>query len=410
LKGHHAGQPVVIAEFGVPSSREITHWHPRGWHHGGHDEKQQGRINIQLMRSIYDAGMAGSFLFSWYDEWFKRNWLFYPFEVPAERNPLWFNLQDAEQNYGLLAMYPGYPGKLVTLACDRNEWQSAAVLYKKDNGPIALLRDGRDDARTLRRLMVQHDEGFLYLRLETEGAIDFGAAHYLIGIDNADPSVGEFRLPFDLGLASPVGLKFLIHLAGRENSRILVCSSYDKYLNGERRTIRPVFSDQGVWVAMMNRTNYRRISKDGSTFFPSRVSFMSRLRFGTLRNGADGYSSLADFYQSGNVIELRLPWSLLQFSDPSSKQVVWHDKGVKSKTTDGIRLVAASYAPAKGTLSALATGSAHNATDLLPVRFFRDNLVTYEWDPWEVPTFHVYRKEGFDQYRKALASIREAGA
>jgi len=33
LKKHHGNQPLVVAEFGVPGSREISHWHVKGAHH-----------------------------------------------------------------------------------------------------------------------------------------------------------------------------------------------------------------------------------------------------------------------------------------------------------------------------------------------------------------------------------------
>jgi hypothetical protein len=34
LKEHHGHQPVIVGEFGVPSSRDSAHWHRDGWHHG----------------------------------------------------------------------------------------------------------------------------------------------------------------------------------------------------------------------------------------------------------------------------------------------------------------------------------------------------------------------------------------
>src|SRR3972149_11188374 len=75
LKAHHGDQPVVIGEFGVPTSRGSAHLQPQGMHHGGHTEKEQGEIDARLFRNIRDAGLAGGMLFSWMDEGFKRNWL-----------------------------------------------------------------------------------------------------------------------------------------------------------------------------------------------------------------------------------------------------------------------------------------------------------------------------------------------
>ncbi|GAB4389528.1 MAG: hypothetical protein Kow0025_15440 [Thermodesulfovibrionales bacterium] len=406
LKRHHGGQPVFIGEFGVPSSREVSHWHRDGWHHGGHGERRQGEVDGVLMRSIFQAGAAGGAVFSWFDEWYKRNWLFLPYELPADRNRLWFSLQDAEQNYGFLAAYPGYPGPRVTLSGDRSEWGGAASLYEKNTGPAFSFGDGADDARALARLMAQHDEGFLYILLETRGKVDFTRACYMIGIDTCSPEAGEFLLPFGTNLRSPVGLKFLVHLAGRERSRMLACMRYDKYLNAPRGLIAPGRSDQGAWVVMQNKANARRISKNGRDFYPSRVFSMSGLRFGSLRAGSPHHDSLADFYVSGNMIEVRIPWSLMNFTDPSSKTVLWKEGAAATRKTDGVRLVAVSYKPVPGGLHAVGTGRGSNAADHLPGRLTHPgDLATYEWDEWETPVYHMYVKESYGVFRESLSAI-----
>ncbi|MCX7793490.1 MAG: hypothetical protein N2257_03660 [Thermodesulfovibrionales bacterium] len=402
LKKYHENLPVLIGEFGVPSSRESAHWHSRGWNQGGHDELKQGEINSILMKSIEHSGMAGGIIFSWFDEWYKRNWVFLPYELPPDRNPLWFNFLDPEQNYGLLAAYPGYPGKKVNLYGNKEEWKGATVLYEKKEGLIFEFHDGSDESRMLRRLLVQHDEGFLYVLIETKGAVDFQKSNYLIGLDTCDPLYGEFLLPFNTELLSPVGLKFLIHLAGKEKSRILVCHSYDRYLNNE---VRPLISEQGSWVIMQNKTNNRRISKDGSKFYPSRVYSMSNLRFGTLCNESRDYNSLADFYYRDNMIELRIPWSLINFTDPSSRMVLWMEKENKIRKTDGIRIIVLSYKPVRGHIIAEKTGLKNNITDSLPHPLKAENVRTYSWDEWDVPVFHFYLKEGYSQIKEFLSRI-----
>ncbi len=407
IKNHHGRQPVLIAEFGVPSSREITHWQKNGWYHGGHDEKRQGEIDGLMMETIRDAGMAGGVLFSWFDEWFKRNWLCLPYELPADRKPLWFNLQDAEENYGLLGVYPGYPSKKVSLSCREGEWDRASVLYEKRAGSSIAFKfnDGHDDGRAFRRLLVQHDEGFLYIRMEMKGEIDFSQCHLMLGLDTCDPESGEFLLPGRTNAVSPTGLKFVVHLAGRENSRILVCRGYDKYLNGDRGEIVPGLSREGAWVSMYNRTNNRRLSRDGKTFFPARVFPVSNLRFGSLDCKSVAHDSLADFFCRANSVELRIPWGLLNFTDPSSGTILWLDKSGSTRISDGIRVIAVSYKPEHGRISAAATGAGQNITDSLPERLLAEEVRKYAWDSWEVPVFHTYLKAGCDQYRKILKGI-----
>lgn len=407
LTRHHGTQPVLIAEFGVPSSREVTHWQRVGWHHGGHDDEAQGRINGAQMEAIHQAGCAGGLLFSWSDEWFKRNWVFYPYELPAERNPLWFNLQDAEQNYGLLAAYPGYPSMRTTLSGKREEWGDATLLYeKKQSLPAFRFNDGHDGARAMTRVMANHDEGFLYLMLEAAGEVDFERANYLFGLSTCN-GAGETFLPFWTNVTSPVGLTFLVHLAGKERSRILVCRSYDKYLNADKGTIVPQDTGQGEWVVMQNITNHRRISKDQSRFYPSRVFSMSGLRHGSLDPRNPDYTSLADFRVTGSMIEIRIPWGLLNVTDPSSRQVIWFDKKGRTRETKGIGVVAYSFAPSGKGLKARATGMKSNITDSFPARSAASAVSHYRWEGWQHPTYHTFLKKSYYIYRDVLARIPE---
>jgi hypothetical protein len=409
LKKHHGRQPVVIAEFGVPSSRESAHWHRRGWHHGGHGDREQGEANAMQMKAIHQAGMAGGVLFSWFDEWFKRNWLFVNAELPADRKPFWFNAQDPEENYGLLAAYPGYPGKKVHLTCREEDWKDAPALYEKNTEAMSFrFTNGSDEARRLVRLSAQHDEGYLYLLLETAGAIDFTTANFLIGLDTCGAGVGERLLPFGLNLMSPVGLTFFLHLAGKENSRILASAAYDKYLNDPTGLVRPEESDQGAWVMMQNGANIRRISKDGKQFFPAHVFTMSRLRFGSLDVKNRNYHSLADFFFLDNKIELRIPWGLMNITDPSSKMVLWKDKEKAAQKTSGISTLAISYQPEKGMFLARRTGKAGNHTDSLPAVLAPEQIKTYSWDEWNTPIYHTYLKESYYRYQKILRTIPEA--
>jgi len=408
LKKRHDSQPVLIAEFGVPSSREAAHWHCRGWHQGKHSDREQGKINGKLMQSIHRTGMAGGILFSWCDEWFKKNWLFQHYEVPAERKPFWFNLQDPEQNYGLLAAYPGYPGKKVNLACRREDWTGATVLYEKQKDTMAFrFPDGADDARRLSRLSVQHDEGFLYLLLETAGAIDFTRANFLIGLDTCSSGAGERLIPFGTNVSSPVGVTFLIHLAGKERSRILTTASYDKYLNEETGVITPGESDQGAWVLMQNEPNIRRNSRDGKRIFPARHFSMSRLTFGTLDRKSPDYHSLADFFFRDREIELRIPWGLVNVTDPSSKRVLWKDRSGTTRTTKGIRVLALSYKPDASGVTAHPTGRPQNHTDSLPEELTASAVRTYSWEGWETPLYHTFLKESYYRYKAVLQSIPE---
>ncbi len=399
LKAHHGSQPVLIAEFGVPSSRESAHRQRNGWTHGGHGEAQQGEIDALQMDTVRRAGMAGGVLFSWFDEWFKKNWIFQPYLLPPERKPLWFNLQDPEENYGLLAAYPGYPGKTVTLSGNRTEWEKAAALYREAAKP---------EGGGLRGLRVTHDEGFLYILLEAGGAVDFRKECYLVGINTCLPESGECLLPFGTGLLSPIGLHFLVDLRGERGSRLLAARSYDRFLNAGTGRIVPERSNDGAWVVLQSKTNARRISRDGKRFFPPHVYSMSPLRHGSLDAARADFHSLSDFFVSGDRVEIRIPWCMLNFTDPSSRTVLWMDGEARTRMTEGVRLLAASYRPREGIPAAEPTGRGGAVTDSLPRRFAAESVGRYTWEPWETPVYHTYLKKSYHIVREAFAAIPES--
>lgn len=376
LKKHHEGMPIVIGEFGVPSSRDAAHWHPLGWSHGGLNEKEQGRINVQMMKTIFETGLSGAILFSWFDEWFKNNRLFVPYHLPAERRALWFNSQNAEQTFGLLAMVPGYPNQKCTLSGNQHEWDEAQTLY---------------ESAVQCKSMV--DEGFLYLRLTLSEAIDFDTSSLLIGLGTCGDIQGEYRLPTKSKLLSPIPLTFCIELSGKQKSRILITAPYDKYLNHESRVIRPMASIQGGWVEMVQCINERRLSKDLKTFYPPHFSMMSPLRYGTLLPESPDFNSLSDFHYEGHTLELRLPWALLNVTDPSSKSVLWVDHQGAYRSTEGINVV----------LLKQSTQSSY----FVPSSGKKEDVRMVQWEQWNTPTYHTRAKESYGLLKEYLHSVQD---
>ncbi len=396
LKAHHKGQPVVVAEFGVPTSRESAHWQQGGLNQGGNNELQQGEYLVQMLKDIKAAGMAGAIIFSWFDEWFKINWIFQPYYNPKDRKSLWLNIRDPEEMYGLVAMYPGYPDKACTLSGDEREWINSELLYSKEEGQCYhCFGDGGDESRKLVSLRAKRDEGFIYLALKTSGKVDFSEASYIIAINVAGPETGEFLLPFNTKLVMPIGLQFIIQLCGKDKSRILVQHTYDRFTNYDSRIVS-VESNQGAFIPMYFLTNRRRFDKEIKKTYPARHHAISPLRMGSLKPDREDYNSLADFNVNGNLIELRIPYCLINFSDPSSKRIIWWDGNVKSLKTEGVRFIAFSYKPSRDNHNyAEETGKQYNITDILPHPLSLNKIKTYSWEEWSVPLYHEYLKKSY---------------
>lgn len=103
LKSHYEGFPLIIAEFGVPSSWGVAHYASSGMNHGGFDETGQGNTNLRMLETIENSDCGGGISFAWIDEWFKRTWVTDSLDNNPESRILWHNITAAEQNFGLIS-------------------------------------------------------------------------------------------------------------------------------------------------------------------------------------------------------------------------------------------------------------------------------------------------------------------
>jgi hypothetical protein len=103
LRNHYYPKPLIIAEFGVPSSWGDAHVAQSGMNHGGHDEVAQGHYAVRMFDNMVEAGCAGGALFAWIDEWCKNTWITEFLEFPLLSRPRWLNVTAPEQNFGLIA-------------------------------------------------------------------------------------------------------------------------------------------------------------------------------------------------------------------------------------------------------------------------------------------------------------------
>src|SRR5438046_1877544 len=213
LKQHHAGRPLLIAEYGVPSSRGVSHLQTDGLGHGGHDEREMAEIDARLTREVRAAGAAGGVLFAWLDEWFKHTWVTIDLEVPAERSRLWHNMEDAEQHYGLMGEYAGASADATPEpGGDPAVWRALPVLARGDS---LVLRVGADPS---------------YLYVALAGRPEFDSARYVVGIDTYRRDRGQFRLPGVAGPAGEVGSEFALVLNDTSDAQLMVAPWYNPFL------------------------------------------------------------------------------------------------------------------------------------------------------------------------------------
>ena len=317
---HHNAIPTVISEYGVPSSRGNAHLHPQGWSHGGHDERAMAAIDARLTREIRESGAAGSILFAWLDEWFKKNWAVIEYEIPADNTRLWHNVMDAEQNYGIMGEYAGDSGVTPRMGGDPAHWRRLGTVQTAPDtsglGP--------------RRLGAGADESFVYLVVELPpGAFPWSSQGIQIAIDTYQPRIGQHRLPRSQ-VRSEIGFEFLIDLSDPGGGRLMVNPDYNRHSSrlqpgtGDdegRFSRRPVITrdrDDGRFDSLFIITNRARFGRDGR-FYPASGYDRGRLLYAT-----EAVSTLADWYldEKAGLLELRIPWDLLNVTDPSTRTLL----------------------------------------------------------------------------------------
>ncbi len=422
LKDLHPGMPVVIAEYGVPASLGIAHLQPQGWHHGGHDEAAMARVNVRLTREIAAAGMAGGAIFAWIDEWFKKNWLVIDFEIPRERNRLWLNRLDAEQHYGMFAMEPGE----ILAGDDVRErlpaWRRLDPLYMGADG--ASLRATADEA---------------YLWLLYEGSQRMLPAELLLGFDIVDPDAGDFSWPERLGPRLPVGVEFVLR-ASADGARLLVDPSYNPFRLAVVRDgmdlpdamLPPLVDRQagkagtrvtdspplGVFAARLeqrfNRPYRPRANEDGR--YDSLRVVTNRPRFGRdsteylalgydrgILPGGPQPDGLWEWLPEEGVVEVRIPWLLLNVTDPSQRRVLL-DPPEHERRDDRLGSIGTVTVPDIGVVVA-AVASDGIVRDLPGSESARD-VARFTWPTWEAPRWRVRKRPVFDALREAFRHMQ----
>lgn len=402
LRRHHAGIPVLISEFGVPSSRGNAHLQPQGWHHGGLDEHAAAAANARLAAEIEESGAAGAIIFAWIDEWFKRNWFSMSFEQPAERGRLWHNIQSPEQHYGVVALRPGAPGVTPELGGDPARWRRLPVL---ERGALF----GRDSSL----MRVGHDEGFLYVAIETPARagrpIAWDSVRIQLAIDTYRGELGQFILPTS-GLRSGAGFEFLAEFDSPTDAQLEVIPEYNPYVPhrmveggakfGEHFR-RPIYVGRrfdAVFDTMYALTNRPRYTGEGALIRGA------GLNIGRLVHGRSAENSIADWYYdaASGMLQLRLPWSLINVSDPSSRRVLFEsdlpraldpregepESRLTGVETAGFRFAAVVLRPGPDLVGTLPRLDAYGNWPLAA-------FPVWTWAGWEEPTWHEYLKPSY---------------
>ncbi len=386
-KAHH--MPVLVAEFGVPSSRGLTHLNKYGMNQGLHSEEEQGKIDKKLFSSIVAEDYAGGLVFSWQDEWFKRTWNTMDYDNP-DRRPYWDNTQTNEQHFGLLSFDPGRKEDAITVDGNVKDWDMAGVkaLYQSKNNQAPL-----------KKLKMSSDSGYLYFLLTYNQPVDFSKQGTYLLLDTVKDQ-GQTNIPLSsqTTIRTDYGVDFLIKLTGPKSSRIMVDSYYDPfyYLYADTLHLLPQQEgasqkDNGVFNPIRLALNKGFTIPTSGEQVPFQYYETGLLKYGDANPQHKDFDSLTDISISKNkrVIEGRIAWQLLNVKDPSLREVIgdmWENGMSSSETADGIR-AAAVVANQKQVIMSLPQASNGQIS--------QQSSALYSWKEWEQPLYNERLKRSY---------------
>jgi len=318
LKRYHT-IPVVAAGFSISSGRVPTRMDDPPY-----TEKQQGQALAILSKQIEECGWAGNIISTWQDNWDRRTWNT-AFATDTWRNQYWSNIQSLAQKYGLMSFDPGHYSRPVYVDGVADEWDKSHLVHEYEGISI----------------YAQQSIQGLYLLVRGSDVNSITKLYLPIKVTpNSGTSIYqhlEFEQPAD----------FLLKLDGIRRTRLMVNMRYNATFMRfhEEKTGENPFAFipprwESEFVPIMAALQNTQIFEEGELDTLAQRRLLS-WETGLLTHGVNNpshhnFNSLADFCFGDNLVEIRIPWMLLNFFDPSTMRV--HDDYFDSFGVEGITI------------------------------------------------------------------------
>jgi hypothetical protein len=355
----HKKYPALVAEFGMANGAGIAHFAPDGLHHGGIKEEPAGHMILRMLAAIKKEGYAGGVIFEWMDEWVKKTWTTETLMIPYDRHVLWHNVVDPEQNYGVMANDVVPP-------------ETPDAVYAGNN--------------LIKSLSMTADASYLHVTIDLERLPDFSREEILLGLDTLGRTLGQMRWPVGT-MPTSSGLEFLVRVSSQDSADLLVIPPYN--------TARSRFATVRLWDGTFERiemlVNGAVTTKDGRKI-AEKYFDASALRKG-------------EFDEAGNLwriegkrIILRLPWTLINVTDPSSLKVLQDNRtGYFNPERDSLKVVPTDGFVPEAIVWDRKTGTVLGSLASSPVK-------PYLWSGWEtVPKYTERFKKSYYILQSAWA-------
>jgi hypothetical protein len=274
--------PVLIDQFGISTN---TNAFDQDTSLNGLSEAKQGEALVRMLGAIRDTGCLGGLISDYNDNWSKCSDALKAYTLPLSDNILWQNTLDPAQTMGVVAMEPAKPAE-VDMSIQ--------------------------DTERMREMQISHDAAYVYISVMFDGEIDYDKEQLIIGLDTYQRNNGEYLYDPAYFATSLSGMEYVIKFESKNSAALYVVPTY-------------------------NREKGKFSSKES---YKGKYDHVCQLVYGSFVSAGNS------FYQAGSTIHIRIPWNLLNFTDPSKLMVINDTRssseiakdafGLKTTSTDGI--------------------------------------------------------------------------
>lgn len=302
--------PVLITGYGFSSARGIDNVNVKN---GPLTEEEQGEQLVKTYNDFIKSGCCGGVISEWQDVWQRRTWNT-AYAIDMTDNQKWQDYQTSGQGYGLLSFDEGENERICYADGNKADWSGDEPVFEGAGY----------------KLYAKYDRSAIYIMIEKE---NIEGDELYIPVD-ITPNSGSSN--YNNELIFERAADFLICISGKENSRLLVHSRYEALR--ENYLMQITGDDPFVGYPNTDALEFVPINmilenkfvvtdlEDEAQLLDAKyydVFETGRLIYGNQNPGSSDYSSTADFCYGSGFVEIRLPWALINVSNPVEMKI--HD-------------------------------------------------------------------------------------
>ncbi len=269
--------PVLIDRAGLSTNSDMFEQEISV---NGLSEQEQGDGIVRMLKAADDQQYMGMLIADLNDNWSSSSDQIQPYTVPISNNGLWQNPTDRAETTGIVAVESQMPKEVAVQLNDNSE------------------------KSIMQQMQISYNETYIYLTLLLNADIDYDISEMMIGIDTYQRNDGEYFYDANYYANSQSGMEYVIKFESKTSAALYVSRHYNRNLG-----------------------NYATAES-----YAAEYDLVSSLRYGNFT------VSNTHFYQAGVTVHIRIPWAMLNFTDPANALVVSgaEDSVIKTTVTDGM--------------------------------------------------------------------------